>query len=51
MVGRRAGDPVAIHADNRKAAEVLDWRPRFGIDEIVDTAWRWHSTHLGGYAG
>jgi UDP-glucose 4-epimerase len=46
---RRPGDPVAVYADNRKAAEVLDWRPRSGIEEIIESAWRWHSTHPDGY--
>jgi len=43
-VGRRAGDPPALVADARKAAEVLDWRPRYAeLDTIVSHAFRWHS--------
>jgi UDP-glucose 4-epimerase len=49
-VGRRPGDPVAVYADNRKAAEVLGWHPQYGIDEIIESAWRWHSSHPDGYA-
>jgi UDP-glucose 4-epimerase len=48
-VARRPGDPVAVYADNRKAAAVLSWRPRYGIEEIIESAWRWHSTHPDGY--
>jgi len=48
---RRAGDPVAVYADNRRAAAVLGWKPQYGLDDIVATAWRWHSTHPNGYAG
>lgn len=42
-VGRRAGDPIAVYADNKKARRLLDWAPRFGLLEIIETAWRWHS--------
>src|SRR5262245_13198913 len=50
-VGRRPGDPAIVYADNWRAAEVLGWRPRYGLDEIVVSAWRWHSRHPHGYAG
>ncbi len=46
---RRAGDPEAVFADNRKAAEVLGWRPDRTLDEVIASAWRWHSTHPDGY--
>jgi len=48
-VGRRAGDPVSVYADNRKAREVLGWRPDRGLEAILTSAWRWHSTHPDGY--
>ena len=41
--GRREGDSPALVADNRKAVSELDWRPRYGLDEIVTTAWAWHT--------
>jgi len=47
---RRPGDPVAIYADNTKARELLGWEPRYGLEEIIQSAWRWHSTHPDGYA-
>jgi UDP-glucose 4-epimerase len=47
---RRPGDPPELVADSRKAQAVLDWRPRYlDLQEIVETAWRWHSTHPNGY--
>jgi UDP-glucose-4-epimerase GalE len=49
LVGRRPGDPVALYADNRRARDLLGWTPQFGLDEIVDSAWRWHSSHPDGY--
>ena len=46
---RRKGDPVAIYADNTKAREVLGWQPQYGLEEIIQSAWNWHSTHPNGY--
>jgi UDP-glucose 4-epimerase len=47
---RRPGDPPELVADSRKAQAVLGWRPRYlDLQEIVETAWRWHSTHPEGY--
>ncbi len=37
----RPGDVPAIYADPTKARELLGWAPRFGIDEIMDSAWQW----------
>jgi UDP-glucose 4-epimerase len=42
---RRPGDPHTLVADGRRARSVLDWQPiHLGIDNIVATAWRWHSS-------
>jgi UDP-glucose-4-epimerase GalE len=46
-VDRRPGDPAALHADNRLAAEVLGWVPSFGLPEILRSAWQWHTSQLG----
>jgi UDP-glucose-4-epimerase GalE len=48
--GRRTGDPVAVYADLQRAADVLDWRPKYALDEIISSAWKWHSTHPDGYS-
>jgi len=41
---RRPGDPAVLVASSRKAREGLGWVPRYtGLDEIVETAWRWES--------
>jgi UDP-glucose 4-epimerase len=40
---RREGDAPVLVADNRKARDVLGWTPRYGLDEIVRTAWAWHA--------
>ena len=48
-LGRRAGDPVGVWADTHKAAEILGWRAQYGLDTIIESSWRWHSTHPNGY--
>lgn len=46
--GRRDGDAPAIWADPSRAASVLGWRTRLGLEDIVETAWRWHSRQQHG---
>jgi UDP-glucose 4-epimerase len=48
-VGRRAGDPVAVYADNRKARDVLGWLPDHSLENVMASAWAWHSSHPDGY--
>ena len=49
---RRAGDPPRLVADAAKAIRELGWQPKFPkLEDIVATAWKWHSAHPGGYAG
>src|SRR5215469_2532814 len=41
---RRPGDPPILVARAAKARKLLAWKPRFtGLEEIIETAWRWHS--------
>lgn len=43
---RRAGDVPVLVGDAKKAVDELDWRPRLsGIDDIVDSAWRWRNLY------
>ncbi|MDF9409215.1 MAG: UDP-glucose 4-epimerase [Pelotomaculum sp. PtaB.Bin013] len=47
---RRAGDPAVLVAGSERIKDELGWRPAFpGLREIIETAWRWHSNHPGGY--
>jgi UDP-glucose 4-epimerase len=46
---RREGDPVSLVASNEKARKLLGWQPTHSLHEIVESAWRWHSTHPRGY--
>jgi UDP-glucose 4-epimerase len=38
---RRAGDVVSIYADNSRAQSLLGWQPRFGVDDMMASAWKW----------
>lgn len=38
---RRPGDVVATYANNSLAREVLGWQPKYGLDDMMDTAWKW----------
>ncbi len=46
---RRPGDAAEVWADSAAASRILDWHPRYGLPEIIESAWRWHSTHPDGY--
>jgi UDP-glucose 4-epimerase len=41
---RRAGDIVAIYANNDKAVKQLGWNCKYGLDEMMLTAWQWEQS-------
>lgn len=48
--GRRPGDPATLIASSQKAMDVLGWQPKYtNVEDIIATAWKWHSTHPNGY--
>ncbi len=47
---RRPGDPPRLIAGSDKIRRELGWEPRFqNLDAIVESAWKWHQRHPGGY--
>ena len=38
---RRSGDVIAIYANNTKAKTELGWLPKYNLDQMMDTAWKW----------
>ncbi|MHC4253524.1 MAG: UDP-glucose 4-epimerase GalE [Planctomycetota bacterium] len=49
---RRAGDPARLVASSERLVDELGWKPtRAGLDKIIETAWRWHSSRPDGYDG
>ena len=48
---RRPGDPPALLASSRKAAEVLGWHKQHSsLEEIVRSAWEWRKKNPDGYS-
>ena len=49
-VSRRPGDAPRLTADATKARNELGWKiEKSQLEEMVSTAWRWHSEHREGY--
>ena len=47
---RRPGDPPMLIADASRAEKVLKWSPQYtDVEDIIRTAWRWHSRHPHGF--
>ncbi|CAN5593930.1 UDP-glucose 4-epimerase GalE [soil metagenome] len=49
LSARRKGDPVATYADPSLAHATFGWSAKRTLDDIIESAWRWHSTHPDGY--
>jgi UDP-glucose-4-epimerase GalE len=49
LAPRRPGDPVALYSNGDHARTLLGWNPHYGLDDIVSSAWAWHSTHPDGF--
>jgi UDP-glucose 4-epimerase len=50
-VARRSGDCAALIADVSRVQRELGWQARFGLREMLDSAWRWRCRYPGGYPG
>jgi len=47
---RRPGDPAVLVAATDRLRQKLGWKPTHSdLDQIIASAWRWHSTHPNGY--
>jgi UDP-glucose 4-epimerase len=47
----RPGDPAELVASHDKIRAELGWEPQHpDIEDIIDSAWRWHTDHPKGYA-
>ena len=44
---RRPGDPAAVWADARRAAQILGWHALRPLEEMLVDAWRWHTQGSG----
>lgn len=46
---RRPGDPAILVAKSDKAKKILGWNVEYSIEDIVKTAWKWHTSRLKPY--
>ena len=46
IVERRAGDPVSTFSDTTRSSNLLGWEARYGLDEILASAYAWHERQL-----
>ena len=47
---RRKGDPARLFAHSDKVQQELGWQPvHTDIEDIIASAWRWHTAHPNGY--
>jgi UDP-glucose 4-epimerase len=47
IVGRRAGDVIAVYADTTKATQVLGWSTKRDLSASLSSAWAWEK-HIRG---
>ncbi len=38
---RRAGDVIEVYANNNKAKTLLGWETKYGLEDMMSTAWKW----------
>lgn len=46
---RRSGDIAECFADPALAASELNWKTRYGLEEMARDSWKWQSTNPNGY--
>jgi len=44
---RRPGDPPYLIANSEKARKKLGWSPKYSLEEIIETAFKWHLKYRG----
>jgi UDP-glucose 4-epimerase len=49
FVDRRAGDPAECYADASRINSAFGWTPKRSLDDIIATAYAWHSSHPQGH--
>lgn len=46
-VERRPGDPPRLIGSAEKARKLLGWQPKYDLQAIMETAWKWHQKIKG----
>jgi UDP-glucose 4-epimerase len=47
LAARRAGDVVAIYANNNKAKNELQWHTKYSVEDMMQSAWEWENKVQG----
>lgn len=47
---KRKGDASALYASIDKVKNVLGWSPKYNLEDIVFSAYKWHKNHPNGYS-
>ncbi|KOS60734.1 UDP-glucose 4-epimerase GalE [Lysinibacillus agricola] len=48
LTDRRSGDPSKLIGCADKAKDIINWVPKYNLEQIVETAWHWHKKKFGG---
>ena len=43
---RRAGDVAAIYSDSSKAKQLINWKCKYNIDDMMSSVWKWQQQLL-----
>ena len=46
---RRPGDAAALYANCEKIKKDFNWQPKYGLKEIIESAYSWHKNNPNGY--
>lgn len=46
---RRAGDPAVLVASYKLIQQQLGWKSKFGLKDMLASAWQWHRLHPHGF--
>lgn len=49
IVERRAGDPARIIADATKAYDILGWKPKYDLNDMIASHYLWRTLHPEGH--
>lgn len=48
LTDRRSGDPGQLIGNADAAKQIIGWEPKYGLNAIIETAWKWHQKKFGG---
>ncbi len=49
FIGRRNGDMENVVADNSKILEILNWSPKYSLEDMCRDGWNWYLRNPNGY--